>query len=84
MSKTIYILTATVMVMALLVVNCGGGKDDVGKDTYKFAILPQYSDEILTEKFQSLAGYLSEETGKNIELVFAPDFETHAEWVKRA
>jgi len=78
MSKPGIYLVCIIAISAVFILSCDNGS----RETYKFAILPQYSDEVLREKFQPLTDYLSAETGQNIELVFAPDFETHAEWVK--
>jgi len=75
-------LFALLLTGLILIAGCGGGDgenvESAGfEGSYTLAILPQYSDAVLTEKYQGLADYLSAKTGAEFTLVFANDFVDH-------
>jgi ABC-type phosphate/phosphonate transport system substrate-binding protein len=75
-------LLALLFIGLVVIAGCGDDGETIEsaglEGSYTIAILPQYSDEVLTEKYQAMTDYLSAKTGAEFTLVFADSFEDHA------
>jgi len=74
-------LFALLFLGLIFIAGCGGDGEEVEsaglEGSYTLAILPQYSDAVLTEKYQALTDYLSAKTGAEFTLAFADGFDDH-------
>lgn len=52
-------------------------------ETYKVAVLPEYLEIIIYNRYNGLISYLESQTGKKFELVIPRDFKEHMEMIKK-
>jgi len=62
--------------LCLSLIGCAMGHEIVKVRTVKVAILPEYSLQLISKKYDPLLRYLSEETGYRLELVSPMDYRS--------